>query len=368
MFKLFSFLVTFALVASGGLYFDYQRSAKGAGTANAGGLTFPDYLAALPDRLSNLSSGTASAAGLPTHLADMLPRAPAGWTVRPTDPKDIEGFLPKSTKKADKKGIAAVNGFAKADTGSGVESVLLTYEKGDRKLIIKAVRYPDSLFTSPDAQQERLDLQSKTAEFRGTEFASVRGLEVIEDLLPEGFRGRMFLADVGAQIQLKILAPKRTSDEDLVAFLESLHVKAMNAHVVDKVAGLGEVPVIVLVSALDEEARNAYLADVAAREAEEAAKEEADRVAAEAAQAELAPAEDNADGGGFFAGLFGSKKTVAEDTTEKPPETKIVCKTTEDGSKRCSAEIASEAAAAKAEKGVSVRLCVTCLFSRKKRW
>ena len=96
---------------------------------------------------------------------------------------------------------------------------------------------------------------------------TVRGLDVTEDLLPEGFRGRLFLADVGAQIHLRVLAPKRMKDEDLVPFFETLHVKAMNADVIDKVEGLGEVPVIVLASALDDTERDAYHADRATRAA-----------------------------------------------------------------------------------------------------
>ena len=225
---------------------------------------------------------------------------------------------------------------------NGTEVAALTYEKGDRKLIIKAVRYPNIIFTSFMAMQQRMELQMKTAEFRGTEFATVRGLDVTEDLLPEGFRGRMFFADVGAQIHLRILAPKRMSDEDLVPFLETLHVKAMNAGVIDKVEGLGEVPVIVLASALDEAERDAYLADVAAREAEEATKAAAELAKAEAAQATETPAEDAASGGGFLSGLFGggaSDEAAADAPAEK--SAKVGCTTGKDGVKRCTVESAA---------------------------
>lgn len=340
MLKLVSFLVVFALTTGAGMFVDYKNSARWAGKAGADALTFPDYLAALPGRLSKLGDGAAEAAGLPTRLSDMLPKAPKGWKARPVAAEDIDGFLPKASKKADKTAVAAVKSLALADAGAEVAA--LTYEKDDRKLIIKAVRYPDAIFTSPDSLQERLDLQMKTAEFRGTEFATVRGLDVTEDLLPEGFRGRMFLADVGAQIHLRILAPKRMSDGDLIEFLETLHVKAMNADVVDKVAGLGEVPVIVLASALGDEARTAYLADVAARAADEAA-DRAALLAEVMTVAAAAPAAEAPAGGGFLGTLFGASDTpaMAEAVPTEVVEKTVTCKTGKDGVKRCT--VAAEA-------------------------
>jgi hypothetical protein len=334
VFRLIGFLVMFAITAGGYMYFDYKMSARWAGKEDADGLTFSEYLSGLSGRLGNLS-GSASAAGLPTQLADMLPKPPEGWTARPVDAKDIEQFLPKNSDTADKDGIAAVTAMANVNAGSGVEIAAFTYEKGDRKVIIKANRYPNIIFTSFMAMQQRMELQMMTAQFRGTEFATVRGLDVTEDLLPEGFRGRMFFADVGAQIHLRILVPKRMKDEELVPFLETLHVKAMNAGVIDKVEGLGEVPVIVLASALDEAQRDAYLAAVATREAEEAARTEAERVRAEAAEAEAAaPAEPT--GGGFLGKLFGGGDETAEAAAPKAEAApKIGCETGKDGVKRC---------------------------------
>ncbi len=340
MFRLIGFLVMFALTAGGYMFFDYKMSARWAGKEDAEGLTFSEYLSGLSGRLGNLS-GSASAAGLPSQLAEMLPKPPEGWTARPADPADIDGFLPKNAKNADGDGLAAVKAMASTEAGSGTEVAALTYEKGDRKLIIKATRYPNIIFTSFMAMQQRIELQMMTAQFRGTEFATVRGLDVTEDLLPEGFRGRMFFADVGAQIHLRILAPKRMSDEDLVPFLETLHVKAMNAGVIDKVEGLGDVPVIVLASALDEAQRDAYLADVAAREAEEAVRNEAERVTAEAAEAEAAaPVEKT--GGGFLGNLFGGGEEAAEDAAPKAEAApKIGCEIGDNGVKRCIVEDAA---------------------------
>jgi hypothetical protein len=333
VFRLLGFLVIFAITAGGYVFFDYRMSARWAGKSDTDGVTFSEYLSGIPARLSNLGSGAASAAGLPSKLAEMLPKPPEGWKVRPVDAKDTAGFLPKDSGKADKAGIAAVNAMVAGEAGSGVEVAALTYEKGDRKLIIKAVRYPNVIFTSDASLQQRIDLQSHGAQFRGTEFGTVRGLDVTEDLLPEGFRGRMFLADVGAQIQLQILAPKRMADTDLIPFLETLHVKAMNADVIDHVEGLGEVPVIVLASALADDARDAYLADVAARTAARMAKvsaAEAQIAAAEAAVPAEAPS-----GGGFLSGLFGSGDTSTKDTAPKEQAAKVDCSTGKDGVKRC---------------------------------
>ena len=330
MFRLIGFLVMFTATAGGYLFFDYKMSARWSGREDAEGLTFTEYLSGFSARFAGLG-GSAAAAGLPTQLVDMLPKPPEGWTVRPTEAADVEGFLPKSTKKADKKAVAAVTKMGETTAGSGTEVAALTYEQGDRKVVIKAVRYPNIIFTSFAAMQQRMELQMMTAEFRGTEFMTVRGLDVTEDLLPEGFRGRYFIADFGAQIHLRVLAPKRMTDEDLVPFFQTLHVKALNAGVIDKVEGLGDVPVIVLASALADAEREAYLADVAAREAEEAAREAQSQADAAAA----GEAEATQDSGGFLGGLFGGSED-AEAAPEEPPPAEAKCSTGKDGVKRCS--------------------------------
>lgn len=332
MIRLIGSLFMLAITASGYMYFDYRMSAKWAGREDAEGLTFTEYLSGLSGRVAGLTSA-AAASGLPTKLADMLPKPPEGWTARPVVAADVEPFLPKSTRNADAKAMAAIEAMALADGGTGTEVATLAYEKGDRTVLIRAVRYPNIIFTSFAAMEQRFTLQMQSAEFRGTEFMTVRGLDVTEALLPEGFRGRYFVADVGAQIHLRVLAPKRMKDAELVPFFETLHVQAMNASVIDKVEGLGEVPVIVLASALDAGARDAYLSAVAARAAEEASREEAKRLEAEA-EAAKAPAEDA--GGGFLSGLFGTKND-AEAKTETPQDSanKISCDTGKDGVKRC---------------------------------
>lgn len=315
MIRLIGSVIMFAITASGYMYFDYKMSAKWSGREDAEGLTFTEYLSGLSGRIAGLTTASA-ASGLPTKLADMLPQPPEGWTARPVAAADIEQFLPKSTRGADKKAMAAIEAMTLADGGKGTEVATLAYDKGDRTVLIRAIRYPNVIFTSFMAMQQRFELQMMTAEFRGTEFMTVRGLDVTEDLLPEGFRGRYFVADVGAQIHIRVLAPRRMKDAELVPFFQTLHVEAMNASVIDKVEGLGQVPVIVLASALADAEREAYLAAVAARDAEEATREASQR---EAAEAEAAAAPEASTGGGLFGNAIGS--LFGDDKPEASPQT-----------------------------------------------
>jgi hypothetical protein len=328
--RLIGSLILFAIMAGGYLYFDFRMSAKWAGREDAEGLTFQEYVSGLTGRVAGLT-GAANAAGMPSKLADMLPKPPEGWTVRAAVPDDVKPFLPKSTKGADRKAISSLEKMVETSSGTGTETVTLAYQNGDRTVLIKAVRYPNIIFTSFAAMQQRMELQMMTAEFRGTEFMTVRGLDVTEDLLPEGFRGRLFFADVGAQIHLRVLAPKRMKDAELVPFFQTLHVEAMNASVIDKVEGLGKVPVIVLASAMEQAEREAYLADREARAAAEAEREAADRAASE--QAEGAQA-GSGGGGGFFGGLFGGSEAKDKPAPREAGKGSS-CTTGKDGVKRC---------------------------------
>jgi hypothetical protein len=328
--RLFAFFVMLALTLGGVLYVDYHKALREAGRDDGGSLTVSEYLGRLPSRVSGLAA-TSSASGLPTKLAEMLPKAPDGWTVRSAVAEDTDGFLPKNAKKADKAALAYVRGVAQADE-KGAEAVVLTYEKGDRKVLIKATRYPNGIFTDPTLIERRYGLQMTGPAYRGTEFMTVRGLDVAEDLLPEGFRGRYFLADVGGQIHLRVLAPRRMTETDLAPFFETLHVKAMNASVVDRREGLGEVPVMVLAAALDGPAREAYVADLAVRKAAQAGAYEAAFHEAQAVAAGIA-AEEEA-GGGLFDGLFGSSAEAAPEV-QAEPETSIACDNGKNGVKRC---------------------------------
>lgn len=343
MIRLFGFLAIFVITSGGYLYFDFKMASRWASSDKSEGLTVAEYLTEIPGRISGLM-GSTSASGLPTKLVNMLPKPPAGWTVRPTVPEDLSGFLPKSDKKADREAVAYLERLVADDQGSGVDTVGLTYEKGDRKVLIKATRYPNFVFTSVKAIQQRIELQQMAAQFRGTEFMTVRGLDITEDLLPEGFRGRYFFTDVGAQIHLQVLAPKRTTDKEMLPFFETLHVKALNAGVIDKLDGLGDVPVIVLASELDEAARDAYLAGVTERASAEALRhaEAANAAAAAAADAAAKEAE-----GGFLDRLFGGGSDVAPKATSEPGVKKGGCTTDANGVKKCSFEAATDEGASK---------------------
>jgi hypothetical protein len=330
VFRLLVLLVLLCGGVGGMLFVDYQNAARRVSAAGDEQLTLTQYLGDLPARLPGLAGATSSS-GLPTKLADMMPKPPEGWTLRPTVAEDAEPFLPKNTKKTDKAALAYVSAVAKEEGGSGTESALLTFERGDRRVIVKAVRYSDSIFTNSSAIEERLALQSVTARFRGTEFMTVRGLDVSEDLLPEEFRGRYFLADVGSQIHLRLLAPKRMKDEEVMAFFETLNVAAMNASVVQGTDGLGEVPVMVLASALDPADREIYVAELAKRKTEAAAANEKTRLKAEAMAKE---AKEAAKGGGLLDGLFGGGDN-AEAPPAEPAAQVVDCTKNKDGVKRC---------------------------------
>jgi hypothetical protein len=289
--RLVGFLLTFVLGVGGFIAVDYTMAKRWASSEDSQGLTFGEYIGGLSGRLSGGLASSSS--GLPTTLAEMMPTAPKGWTVRPAVDSDIAGFLPKNGVKVPPEARTYVEEVGRTADGPGVESIVLTYEKGERRVVIKAVRFPDLIFTSFMAMQQRMELQMVQPEFRGRDFMTVRGLDVAEDILPDGFRARYFMAHVGAQIHLRVLASKRMTDDDLVPFFQTLHVKAMNASVIDKQDGLGDVPVIVLASALDDATRETYAADRAARERAEAQQREAERIAAEAEAQKASAAEAN---------------------------------------------------------------------------
>lgn len=272
----------------GFLAIDYNTARQWASAEDKAGLTFREYLGGFSQRLAR-ATGSADAPRLPTALTDMLPRPPEGWTVRAAVPEDIQPFLPRRAETASPEGRQILEGLVTPAGGNGVESVQLTYERGERRVVIKAVRYPDVIFTSFTAMTQRFELQMRSASLQTTPFMTVRGLDVAEEILPPELRARLFVADVGAQIHLRVLASDRLADADLVPFFQTLHVPAMNASVVDKQDGLGQVPVIVLASAMADIEREAYAADLAAREAEAIRLAEAARQAAEAEAAAAAP-------------------------------------------------------------------------------
>jgi hypothetical protein len=287
--RLFGFLVLVLIGAGGILFVDFNRVVQEASAAESEPPSFQAYLETVPQKIGALTE-MARTGPRALDLADMLPRPPEGWTMRPlAEGKggDLEGFLPRSGEKSEADGVELVKAVGSSRVEDGATVAIQAYERGERRVVIQLVRLPDDIFTSPKAADRRHDLQVKAAELRGRPFLTVRGLDVAEEVLGEELRARYFTADVGAQIQIRVLASRRLTDENIVPFFETLNVKAMNAAVVDREPGLGEIPVLVVGSALGE-------ADLAAYEADRAARtESAIRRAAElraVAKAELAVA------------------------------------------------------------------------------
>lgn len=281
MLRLLGLLATASLAVGGFLTLDFTRLRNVADAAEAPPPTVQDYFAALPDRIATFTARP-TMASLPSDLAGMLPKPPEGWTVRPPTAEDVAAFLPKG-RDGDRDARNLIEAAASPKARNGAEVVVLTYENDDRKVMVSAVRYPDDIFTSPARARDRFALQTEAAKFRALDVLTVRGLDVTEDYLPEGMRGRLFMADVGGQIHLRILTPKRMKDAELVTFFQTLHVEAMNAAVVDRQDGLGKVPVIVLASALSDPDREVYQTGRTLREAEAAARARLLRDEAEAA-------------------------------------------------------------------------------------
>ncbi len=310
-------------VAAGGfLALDYSMARQLVTAADTeADLTLPDYLSGLSGRLASLTR-SADPTGLPRNLVDMLPRPPDGWTVRPAVEEDAQAFLPRAAGSGEAMARGLITDMVNTEVADAAEVSILTYERGERRVVVKAVRYPDVIFAGAMATDQRLALQTKGTVYRGSATMTVRGLDITEDLLPDDMRGRLFIANVAGQIHLQVLAPRRMADADLVDFFETLHVQAMNAAVVHKEDGLGEVPVIVLASALDRDARDAYDADRAARAAARLAASREVHDAAQAAVAQAA-AEAEAEAG----------STTPKPVAEAAPE--ILCEAGAGGIKRC---------------------------------
>jgi hypothetical protein len=288
--RLIGFLLAATISISGFMYVDYSMAQRWTVSEEGDSLTIREYIGGFADRLTGASANAAAEAGLPTALVDMMPKPPEGWVMRPTVAADTDAFMPKRSEKKTKEARDYVQAVAKKRSGKGVDLVVQTYEKGEQRVIFQVARYPNLIFTNASAIKQRTELQTLAAKFRPRNFMTVRGLDVTEDMLPSEMRARYFLADVGAQIQIRVVASERMTDQDLLAFFQTMHVKAMNASVVDRDDGLGDVPIIVLVSVLDEAARAAYDADRASRAEAKAARREAARNAAEAEAEEEATA------------------------------------------------------------------------------
>lgn len=252
--------MTAGLAISVFLALDFNMARQRASAEDPVGLTVEEYLRGIPDRFASSASTASRPAGLPRKLADMLPRAPDGWTVRPAVAEDVEVFQPKPGVEIDRisTGLVAEAGGLQQPYGPKVE--VLAYENGNQRVLIRALRHDDSGFGEDADADDLLALMTMKPAFRGVPVLTVRGLDVTEDVLPMGFRARLFMADVGGQIHLRILTPKAMTDRELLPFLETLNVEAMNASVVLSEPGLGQLPHIQIASDMTEADLAAYVA------------------------------------------------------------------------------------------------------------
>ena len=291
--------------------FDFYMANKFARMGDGDGISVGEYIAGIVPGVEAIGVGVETPPEMPTNLADMLPKAPEGWAIRPTEPGDIAVYL---TENVDEKVKRYVGAVVAPRGGNGTEEARFTYTNGSKLVVFEAVRHPNFIFTSFGATQLKMELQFTSSLYRGSDFMTVRGMEFTEDLLPEEAGLRYFFGNVSSQIWIRVLATRSMTDMDMLPFFETLHVPAINASVVEKVSGMGDVPVIVLASAMDAERRAAREAEKgtgklsraqererkkAERAAEKAAaklKKAAEREAAEAAAAvEKAEAQQKAD-------------------------------------------------------------------------
>jgi hypothetical protein len=318
MLRLIGFLAVLCVGGGGFLAIDYNLARKKALAEDAGPLSIPAYVDDLYGRLSAFASAS-DAQDLPSALVDVLPKAPEGWTSRPAVAADHEAFVPQDRGESDPNAVRLIRDILRLKFEDAEDVAAITYERGERRVVFLAVKYPERLFTNPEAYDQKYRLQTEGARFRGLDSMTVRGLDITEDMLPDGMRGRMFLANLGGQVQLRILASRRMKDDDLVPFFQTLNVKALNAMRAEPEEGLGEVPVILVASALSRDDLDRYLA---ARTSREAGAIAAATAARDVAEVEVARA-----------------RAAASETDEAPEADPaapaIDCKKGDGGIKRC---------------------------------
>lgn len=206
------------------------------------------------------------------RLMAMMPRMPDGWDSRALDDDDLAALLSKNPKNDDPATIGLIQDILSPRASQGAEVAMAVYAAKGRLVVFKLIRQPDDLFTDPARRRDLDAMIASRPSSLSHDFMRVRGMDVAEIVLPDRIRARVFTAELGAQLRLWVLASKKMGDDDLVPFFETLDVAAMNAAVRDKEHGMGEIPLIVVVSDLREAERTAYEADRAARSSERAAR------------------------------------------------------------------------------------------------
>jgi len=263
--RLFVMLMTVSVALAVFLTLDYTATRKRAAVDDPVELTIEEYLRRLPDRFARTST-VSGPADLPTKLVDMLPQAPEGWTVRPALAEDADIYQPPEGTDVERAARRYVEDVGSLGSSYGPPVEMLTYEKGDQRVMFRAIRLDDEGYGEDADPEELFAALTAKPSYKPNPVVTVRGLDVTEDILPEGFRARLFMAHVGGQIELRILTPRDMTDRELVPFLATLNVAAMNAIVVRSEPGLGQVPLIQIATQMDEAGLAAYLADRTARE------------------------------------------------------------------------------------------------------
>lgn len=257
------------------LFFDYTMANRMAPAGEKIG--FGSYVAGWAGLIEvDGLPGAGSGGG---DLAAMLPRAPGGWTRRDPAGGDAAGAVgPGFT---DEQARLVRDAF-EPSTGKKLAQARQVYDTPKGIVAVKLVRFPDFIFKSFAATGMRMQLEMASMDIPGDDYMTVRGMTIREVRLPQGAPSRMFLGDLQAQIHLRITAPAATSDEEMRALLSTLDVAAMNAALARPVRGMGEVPVLVMLSEIDEGIRARRAGERARLEAERAAEWEAMRAEADA--------------------------------------------------------------------------------------
>ena len=251
---------------------DFKAAQRLAHTQDREPPGFAEHLLGVGSRIAGrIQSGFGGGASESSaRLVLMLPAAPDGWDARAIEAGDEKALLAK--KDNDSATVSLIQSLLTAAGPREGETALMAYGRQDRLVVFKLVRQPDALFTDP-ARLSELDSVIAAGSYQElNDFIRVRGLDVGELVLPEGARARVFTAELGGQLRLWVVASGRLTDKDLLPFFETLDVAAMNASIRSHEAGLGEVPVIVVVSELNEADRAAYAADRAAKAWDRAAR------------------------------------------------------------------------------------------------
>lgn len=267
MLRQLSLISLLVLLLSALVMLDFKAAQRVALTDGRDLPTVPEHILGIGSRiLAKVQSGFgAGASESSARLAQMLPAVPEGWEIRVLEPGTAKSLLARNQKDNDPATVSLIENLLSAKGARGTESAQLTYGRKDRLVVFKLFRQPDALFSDPERLGDLDALIAARPPQESRAFMRVRGLDVIELSLPEKTRARVFTADLGGQLRLWVLSSSKMADTDLAPFFQTLDVAAMNAAVRVREPGLGAVPVLVVVSELDEAGRAAYEADRTAR-------------------------------------------------------------------------------------------------------